>query len=52
MTYKYKDGPVLRFFDTATAMQELPKQKAIKIPITKKMGHGVIFIGTKVQPRR
>ena len=49
VTYEYKKGPLIRFYDTRTAAKELPKQKEIKFPFTKKMGHGVIFIGTKGQ---
>jgi predicted dehydrogenase len=49
VTYRYKKGPVIRFYDTVTASQELPKQKDVRFPFTKKMNHGVIFVGTKGQ---
>jgi hypothetical protein len=48
LTYQYDKGPQVRFFDTKTAFEELPKIEEIK-GLSPKWGHGVIFVGTKGQ---
>jgi predicted dehydrogenase len=48
VTWRYDHGPVVRFFDTATAQHELPKIAEIE-GYDPKSDHGVIFIGTKGQ---